>query len=91
MSRGVAPHDTPFSLAARRITVVGGYHIAVSQVAHPGCGLAAMRWAGVDGVRSPAGQEMGSMSQQRLGVLIAIDWENIRRGAQLYGRTVKPA
>ena len=30
------------------------------------------------------------MSQQRQGVLIAIDWENIRRGAQLYGRTVKP-
>ena len=31
------------------------------------------------------------MVQQRRGVLVAIDWENIRRGAQLYGRTVKPA
>ena len=31
------------------------------------------------------------MVQQRRGVLLAIDWENIRRGAQLYGRTVKPA
>ena len=31
------------------------------------------------------------MNQQRQGVLIAIDWENIRRGAQMYGRTVKPA
>ena len=31
------------------------------------------------------------MRHQRQGVLIAIDWENIRRGAQLYGRTVKPA
>ena len=30
------------------------------------------------------------MSQQRDGVLIAIDWENIRRGGQMYGRTVKP-
>ncbi len=32
-----------------------------------------------------------AMVQQRRGVLLAIDWENIRRGAQLYGRTVKPA
>ena len=31
------------------------------------------------------------MVQQRRGVLLAIDWENIRRGAQLYGRTVRPA
>ena len=31
------------------------------------------------------------MSQQPRGVLIAIDWENIRRGAQLYGRNVRPA
>ena len=31
------------------------------------------------------------MSQQRKGVLIAIDWENIRRGAQLYQRRVRPA
>ena len=31
------------------------------------------------------------MNEQRPGVLIAVDWENIRRGAQLYGRTVKPA
>ena len=31
------------------------------------------------------------MSQQRQGVLIAIDWENIRRGAQLYQRRVGPA
>ena len=31
------------------------------------------------------------MRQQRRGVLLAIDWENIRRGAQLYGRTVKLA
>ena len=31
------------------------------------------------------------MSQQRQGVLIAIDWENIRRGAQLYQRRVRPA
>ena len=31
------------------------------------------------------------MVQQRRGVLVAIDWENIRRGAQLYGRTVRPA
>ena len=28
VSSGVAPHDTSYSLAARRITVVGGYHIA---------------------------------------------------------------
>ena len=28
---------------------------------------------------------------QRNGVLIAIDWENIRRGAQLYQRHVTPA
>ena len=28
---------------------------------------------------------------QRNGVLIAIDWENIRRGAQVYGRSVRPA
>ena len=31
------------------------------------------------------------MSQPSPGVLIAIDWENIRRGAQLYQRSVKPA
>ena len=31
------------------------------------------------------------MSQQPRGVLIAIDWENIKRGAQLYGRNVRPA
>ena len=31
------------------------------------------------------------MVQQRRGVLLAIDWENIRRGAQLYGRSVRPA
>ena len=31
------------------------------------------------------------MIQQLQGVLIAIDWENIRRGAQLYHRNVKPA
>ena len=31
------------------------------------------------------------MSQQFQGVLIAIDWENIRRGAQLYQRNVRPA
>ena len=31
------------------------------------------------------------MSQQPRGVLIAIDWENIRRGAQLYRRNVRPA
>ena len=31
------------------------------------------------------------MSQQPQGVLIAIDWENIRRGAQLYQRNVRPA
>ena len=31
------------------------------------------------------------MSQQPWGVLIAIDWENIRRGAQLYRRNVRPA
>ena len=30
------------------------------------------------------------MSQQRQGVLITIDWENIRRGAQLYQRRVSP-
>ena len=29
------------------------------------------------------------MSQQPQGVLIAIDWENIRRGAQLYYRNIK--
>ncbi len=31
------------------------------------------------------------MSQQTRGVLIAIDWESIRRGARLYQRTVTPA
>ncbi len=31
------------------------------------------------------------MDEQRPGVLIAIDWENIRRGAQLYQRRVRPA
>ena len=31
------------------------------------------------------------MNEQRPGVLIAIDWENIRRGAQLYQRRVRPA
>ena len=31
------------------------------------------------------------MSQQPQGVLIAIDWENIRRGARLYQRNVRPA
>ena len=31
------------------------------------------------------------MSQQPRGALIAIDWENIRRGAQLYHRDVRPA
>ena len=31
------------------------------------------------------------MIQQLQGVLIAIDWENIRRGAQLYHRNVRPA
>ena len=31
------------------------------------------------------------MNQQPQGVLIAIDWENIRRGAQLYHRNVRPA
>ena len=31
------------------------------------------------------------MDQQRPGVLIAIDWENIRRGAQVYQRRVRPA
>lgn len=31
------------------------------------------------------------MGEHRQGVLIAIDWENIRRGGQMYGRTVKPA
>ena len=30
------------------------------------------------------------MNQQRQRVLLAIDWENIRRGAQLYRRTVTP-
>ena len=34
---------------------------------------------------------MGSMNQRRQGVLIAIDWENIRRGAQLHRRRVGPA
>ena len=31
------------------------------------------------------------MIRERQGVLVAIDWENIRRGAQLYQRNVKPA
>ena len=31
------------------------------------------------------------MAEEPRGVLIAVDWKNIRRGAQLYGRTVKPA
>ena len=31
------------------------------------------------------------MSRQSQGVLVAIDWESIRRGAQLYQRTVTPA
>ena len=31
------------------------------------------------------------MSQEPHGVLIAIDWENVRRGAQLYQRNVRPA
>ena len=31
------------------------------------------------------------MSQHARGVLVAIDWESIRRGAQLYQRTVAPA
>ena len=31
------------------------------------------------------------MGQQPRGVLIAIDWENIRRGAQLHQRDVRPA
>ena len=31
------------------------------------------------------------MSKQSGGVLMAVDWESIRRGAQLYGRTVTPA
>ena len=31
------------------------------------------------------------MSQQPNGVMIAVDWENIRRGAQLYQRRVTPA
>ncbi len=31
------------------------------------------------------------MSQQARGVLVAIDWESIRSGAQLYRRTVTPA
>ena len=31
------------------------------------------------------------MSRQPRGVLIAIDWENIRRGAHLYHRNVRPA
>ncbi len=31
------------------------------------------------------------MAETPRGVLIAIDWENIRRGAQIYGRTVRPA
>ena len=30
------------------------------------------------------------MSRQSQGVLVAIDWESIRRGAQLYQRTVTP-
>ena len=30
------------------------------------------------------------MSQQPQGVLIAIDWESIRHGAQLYQRDVRP-
>ena len=34
---------------------------------------------------------MGSMNQRRQGVLIAIDWENIRRGAPLHRRRVGPA
>ena len=55
------------------------------------CVSAVMRWPGSG--TSPAGLDRASrgMSQQRQGVMIAIDWENIRRGAQLYGRTVKPA
>ena len=31
------------------------------------------------------------MSRQSQGVLVAIDWESIRRGAQLYHRTITPA
>ena len=31
------------------------------------------------------------MSRQSQGVLVAIDWESIRRGAQIYQRTVTPA
>ena len=31
------------------------------------------------------------MSKQSRGVLVAIDWESIRRGAQMYQRTVTPA
>ena len=31
------------------------------------------------------------MGQQRRGVLLAVDWENIRRGAQLHQRRVRPA
>ena len=31
------------------------------------------------------------MSRQARGVLVAIDWESIRRGAQMYQRTVTPA
>ena len=31
------------------------------------------------------------VSRQSQGVLVAIDWESIRRGAQLYQRTVTPA
>ena len=31
------------------------------------------------------------MGRQSRGVLVAIDWESIRRGAQMYQRTVTPA
>ena len=31
------------------------------------------------------------MSKQPRGVMIAVDWENIRRGGQVYQRSVKPA
>ena len=31
------------------------------------------------------------MNEKPRGVLIAIDWENIRRGAQLYQRQIRPA
>ena len=83
---------TRFALFHRRFTIIlsggGGIHTTPPMVGPPAVlPLPSRHSPGYGAVQKGA----YAMGQQPQGVLIAIDWENIRRGAQLHQRRVSPA